>query len=71
MTDRKLFQWLIVGTSVIYVITTPLLIAAMIVYRFQNPALTETQLFLAFWPYWIVFIIVSLALGYAWKRWMG
>lgn len=67
MNKRKLFQWLNLGVSVLYAI----IVMIFVVYRFQNPALTETQLLLTFWPYWIVFIIVSLALGYAWKRWMG
>jgi uncharacterized membrane protein len=31
--------------------------------RFSNPALTETQLFLNFWPSWIMIVLVVI-IGY-------
>lgn len=70
MRHHKLFQWLILGSSVVYVVVTVVLMTAVVVYRFQNPTLTETQLFLAFAPYVVPFFIVSVVLGYVWRRWM-
>ena len=52
--------------SVLYAI----IVMIFVVYRFQNPTLTETQLFLAFAPYVVPFFIVSVVLGYVWRRWM-
>lgn len=40
-----------------------------VVQRFAAPALTETQLFLAAWPVWLVMILAAAVLGYfPWSR---
>lgn len=70
MNRHELFQWVILVASVIYAVVAVVLMTAVVVYRFQNPALTETQLFLAFAPYVVPFFIVSVVLGYVWRRWM-
>lgn len=40
-----------------------------VVQRFIAPAMTETQLFLAAWPVWLMMILASAVLGYfQWSR---
>jgi hypothetical protein len=42
--------------GIIFIITT--------IFRFTHPALTETQLFLAVWPIWVLFFVVLGAITY-------
>lgn len=63
MNRQELLQWLILLASVVYVIVAIVLLTAIVVYRFQNPTLTETQLFIAFAPHTIGFLSHQLRWG--------
>jgi len=39
-----------------------------VVFRFLNPELTETQLFLCVWPFWIAGIIMALLALSLWLK---
>jgi hypothetical protein len=44
--------------------SVPLMLVALVVMvalRFSNPSLTETELFVALWPVWILVIVLTVA----------